>query len=832
MNLFGVNVAFYTGITGRILIIAPFPPRELAAARQAAELAYALDSAGFEVKTLSSTTPAYSDQFLHFFPKKRFQPHVGRIIAEKHGVCVVFPQALGFENIRQDRWKNRRIEEFRRLKFLALIAFRKPKTVIVHPTGVSLITRVACFSIAISARILRPNSVRLISKKNRGLLLAQRITGHKIEKPDSAAMEETLFRLANKTESIQLTPAWLRSAINRLPADTDLKADLQVLQSVVMHLLKKPAPFQHISPGFSDGDISDDIIDSPERIPVSQFMQHLNSKFKKNRRFNLAKPKERLDFLHWYMVHGPDKNQHPLPLNVLVFEAFKEDCKKRASFKRVVALGQPETNDVILPVYFLSLLHCYPQIYGKQNLEQNADRIAFAFQVITAHARFMTDIKFIGSSLATYFQAPVGGIKGNLSRFELLASVLAHAPAQTQNCLEAPWQCAGLADWFCKLGQRGYPLLGAFSSTGSSVRDLQIFITGTASKETGLDRNQKMSQQAIGNTSPEMPVYLHHVNADQIPAQVLGNTQKGAFHIGYLLWELEKTPKSHDLANRYLDEIWTPSKFVQRIYETAYNRPVTMIGKGFDLPDVQAVDMSDYGFDRSDTVFLMCFDIHSSVARKNPLAAITAFQQAFSCRKDVRFILKTTPAPQQHWGDPEGQMQIIERMARRDSRIVIDQRMLPFNDLLGLIRGADCIVSPHRSEGFGYFPAYALKYAKPLIVTDYSGTRDFCTTQTSYPVPCQMIKTKASAIISPVDGVYWAEIDQNALVDTLRRVYEDMPAATKRAKQGQDLMLDYYSADALAKRYRIRFDELGISANFLIKHSCNVPVSDGQGFQR
>ncbi|MCF6306150.1 MAG: hypothetical protein L3J33_12365 [Rhodobacteraceae bacterium] len=341
-------------------------------------------------------------------------------------------------------------------------------------------------------------------------------------------------------------------------------------------------------------------------------------------------------------------------------------------------------------------------------------------------------------------------------------------------------------------------------------------------------RNQKMSQQAMGKITPEMPVYLHHVNADQIPSQVFSNTQKDAFHIGFLLWELEKTPKSHDLANQYLDEIWTPSRFVQRIYQKAYNRPITMIGKGFDLPDVQPMDLTTYGFNPSDTVFLMCFDIHSSVARKNPLAAITAFQQAFPDKKDVRFILKTTPAPQQHWGDPEGQMQMIKRMAKWDPRIVIDQRMLPFNDLLGLIRGADCIVSPHRSEGFGYFPAYALKYAKPLIVTDYSGSQDFCTAETAFPVPCQMVKAKKSAIISPINGVYWAEINQTALINTLRRVYENMPAAHLRAQNGQALMQDYYSTDALAKRYRTRFDELGITASPLTRRSCNVPVSDDQ----
>ncbi|MCF6306149.1 MAG: hypothetical protein L3J33_12360 [Rhodobacteraceae bacterium] len=457
-------MAFYTHISGKTLIIAPFPPRQYAAAQQAAELVHALDSAGLEVKTLSSVIPTYSEQFLHYCPKKRFEPHVKQIIGENHLLCVIFPQALGFENIQQDRWKHRRIEEFRRLKFLALIAFRKPKTVIVYPTGFSPLARMACFAIAIAARVLRPNSVRLVNKKHRGVRLAEKILGCKIAPPNSALIEKTVFRLANKTESIRLTPAWLRNAISSLPADTDLKSDLQVLQSVVMRLAKKSMPFQDVSSNFSDGDITDDISDLAQQIPISRFMEHLNFKSRKNRRFNLATTDERIGYLHWYMIQGPAKNQHPLPLNASVFKAFRNDCKNRADLEKVAALRQPDTKDVILPAYFLSLLHCYPQKYGNQNLDQNIGRIAFAFQVIVAHARFNTNIDFIGDSLASYFSAPVGGIKGNLTRFELLACILAHAPTKTRKCLEAPWQSAGLSAWFSRLGQHGYPLLAAFSS--------------------------------------------------------------------------------------------------------------------------------------------------------------------------------------------------------------------------------------------------------------------------------------------------------------------------------------------------------------------------------
>lgn len=223
--------------------------------------------------------------------------------------------------------------------------------------------------------------------------------------------------------------------------------------------------------------------------------------------------------------------------------------------------------------------------------------------------------------------------------------------------------------------------------------------------------------------------------------------------------------------------------------------------------------MDCYGISTSHCVVLMCFDARSSVERKNPMAAVLAFISAFPKDHTARFILKTTPVEPSHWGDPNKQMDAIRRLAIKDARIIIDERMLPFTELLSLIKRADCMVSPHRAEGFGCIPAYAHWYARPVIATDYSGTTDVCSAQTSHPVAYKLIQTRHNETITPLTNAYWADIDVEALANTLHYVRTNPRMARAKALNGQQLIRTQYSVAAQAKRYLGRFLELGLLRN-------------------
>ncbi len=348
-----------------------------------------------------------------------------------------------------------------------------------------------------------------------------------------------------------------------------------------------------------------------------------------------------------------------------------------------------------------------------------------------------------------------------------------------------------------------------------------VHIRGIIDGESGLARNTLMSADAFAlagiptsmarNMAPRRlnrPLILHHCNADQI-AHKPRHADK-TLHVGFLLWELETLPRSHLQAEKMLDEVWVPSRYVQEIYTKTYTCPVVNVGKGFSLPEVRASNMAQFDIHAGHYVMLMCFDAHSSVERKNPLAAVRAFLAAFPNDKNMRLIIKTTPVDPSHWGDPNGQMPRIRAISRQDSRVIVDERMLPFHGLLALIKRADCIVSPHRAEGFGYIPAYALWYARPVIVTDYSGTREICNAATAFPVPYKLVNTRVGETITPIKNARWAEIDVGALALTMRDVRNNSVNAQIKARCGQKLLRTKYTPQMQAQRYLNRLNVLGV----------------------
>ncbi|MEM7616697.1 MAG: hypothetical protein AAF245_16700, partial [Pseudomonadota bacterium] len=297
---------------------------------------------------------------------------------------------------------------------------------------------------------------------------------------------------------------------------------------------------------------------------------------------------------------------------------------------------------------------------------------------------------------------------------------------------------------------------------------------------------------------------LYHLNADRLPQTMLARPP--GFGIGFLLWELDRLPRTHRLALEMLDEIWVPSVFLRRVYQRHFDRNVVYMRKALILPKPAPWPAPAPGVRR----FLTCFDAASSVARKNPIAAVEAFRRAFPRDTNVELIIKTTPSNSEHWGDPEGQMDRIDAIAKTDPRIKILRDYIPLDKLLGLISTATALISPHRAEGFGYFPAFALSLGVPVVATDYSGTQDFCTPETSLPTRAELVPVPRGHAIFETPGARWAEVDLAALAQHLTDLAEDPAPALRRAQAGQLMMQTDYALPALARRYTARLSELGL----------------------
>lgn len=407
--------------------------------------------------------------------------------------------------------------------------------------------------------------------------------------------------------------------------------------------------------------------------------------------------------------------------------------------------------------------------------------------------------------------------------------------------LKNPWASTEISHWFNQSVCAISPEFRRFSGAKTPPPKPTAFaeIIGHPSQNTGLGMNMKMSMQVfdkkqlycknrdidngfrVSNTTlsnpkrPKRNFILHHVNADRVPMNIMTPQyahRDDIYHIGYFLWETSQLPSNHHLGIQMVNEVWAPTTFVADLYKQAGATCVTTVGKALhDLPYLEKMAKITPTNPEHFTVFTG-FDFHSSVERKNPLAVVKAFQLAFpqALFKHARLIVKTTPCVANHWGDPNGQMAQIRKAAQHDPRIEILEQMLPLQYLFKLMASADCIVSAHRGEGFGYLPAYGLALAKPVIATDWGGVTDFCTHDTSFPVAAPLVDVPKGHSISHAPHAQWADVNPFDLAEKMRTVYHNPAQAKARGRKGQQTVQTLYAPKRLAQTYSDRLKQIGL----------------------
>ncbi|EXJ16679.1 hypothetical protein D779_3993 [Imhoffiella purpurea] len=302
---------------------------------------------------------------------------------------------------------------------------------------------------------------------------------------------------------------------------------------------------------------------------------------------------------------------------------------------------------------------------------------------------------------------------------------------------------------------------------------------------------------------------LFVLNADEmIPARNhLGpELCDSGYRIGYWAWELSRFPDAWSPALDLVDEIWAPSRFIQQAIAEKTRRPVVRMPLVVD-PEPGDLPRSHFGLPDDRFLFLFFFDFSSFVARKNPWAAIEAFERAFpgSEREGVGLVIKLNGGQLR----PDDYRAFLEHEAiRRPGVWVIDQ-ILSDREIRGLMNGCDAFVSLHRSEGFGRGPAEAMHYGKPVIVTGYSGNLDFCNDLNACVVDHTLVAV-GEGEYPHGEGQLWAEADVDQASWYMRRLVSERAFAERIADAGARSIREFNGAVAVGRRYAARLDALGL----------------------
>ena len=270
--------------------------------------------------------------------------------------------------------------------------------------------------------------------------------------------------------------------------------------------------------------------------------------------------------------------------------------------------------------------------------------------------------------------------------------------------------------------------------------------------------------------------------------------------IGYFMWETAMVPAIFERNLRLVDEIWTASTFVQQALQGRTDRPVHVTGHAVDVTDLEVVEREEIGIQPDAYVVHFSFDANSTVARKNPNAALDAFALAFDDDPSAVFLLKIRNFQQVEYLARGGCLHSKELLSRIHSmsnlKVITGEFSRPRT--LGLLALADCYISLHRSEGFGYTIAEASALGVPIIATDYSGNVEYFEDRDGWAIPFELIPVLPNEYFYWQPGMNWAQADIAAAAQALREArsqHGTRPDSTELLGSAR------HSLETLSRRY-------------------------------
>lgn len=310
---------------------------------------------------------------------------------------------------------------------------------------------------------------------------------------------------------------------------------------------------------------------------------------------------------------------------------------------------------------------------------------------------------------------------------------------------------------------------------------------------------------AFSSANPH-PINLICVNADQVPwfaGRVGRDFFAGKYNIGSWWWELPEFPDAWRAVLPYFQEIWVGSHFVLDAVARVAPVPVVCIPPVVDATSRSAVGKAHFGLREDAFSFAFVFDYRSVFERKNPVAAVRAFQSAFPTDERVQLVMKSINAE----FDPANAA-LLRSHAATDPRIVLLESYMSPEEKNALVGACDAYVSLHRSEGFGLTIAEAMALGKPVLATGWSGNMDFMTAFNSFPVEYELVRIERDA--GPYRaGQRWAAPNEEHAAHLMRRIVGDEAARTRAAARGRADMRTRFSRNTVARIVRDRLAVLG-----------------------
>src|SRR5262249_4636803 len=147
--------------------------------------------------------------------------------------------------------------------------------------------------------------------------------------------------------------------------------------------------------------------------------------------------------------------------------------------------------------------------------------------------------------------------------------------------------------------------------------------------------------------------------------------------------------------------------------------------------------------------------------------------------------------------------QAVREEVQRWQDIHLIEQVLSREEIDSLLSVSDCVVSLHRSEGFGLVPAEAMSLGKPVIMTRWSGNTDYMTTDNCVGIDYHLVKVGRD--IGPYSADQdWAEPDVDQAAYWMRTLRENPELASRIGQRGRETIRTNFSPQSVGEAIKQR----------------------------
>ena len=340
--------------------------------------------------------------------------------------------------------------------------------------------------------------------------------------------------------------------------------------------------------------------------------------------------------------------------------------------------------------------------------------------------------------------------------------------------------------------------LNSNSSIGMAARDNILAFQSHCDMsfnelKLGEEGNDIYGQKLLSIDNPH-PINFMHFNPDQFDQFKAKYKQKyfdGKTTIGFWVWECSKILENWKKAASNYDEIWTASDYCANIFRRELDIKTRVLPHMIKEPPIgyEGINRNDFGLPKDRFIYYTAFDAWSRLDRKNPQAIIDAFRAVYEHIPEAFLVMKVRHL------DAMSRAKLFDSIDMKN--IMLVEKFLTDQELWGLANCCNCFVSLHKSEGFGLHIAEAMRLAKPIVATGYSGNMQFCRSDHTYLVDFD-IEEAMDSYYRPTGGT-WANPSVESATEQMLKVFKDQIKATDRGLQGMHYIRRVHTPEAISK---------------------------------